>query len=60
VIAFGGIVENVDKLRELGVTDIFSISQAPISIEQAMTEAPALLQSTVERVMQEYKKALSF
>ncbi|MGD1045515.1 MAG: glycerate kinase [Bacteroidota bacterium] len=56
VIAFGGIVENAVNLNELGVTAIFPISQPPITIEQAMAEAPALLQNTVERVMWEYKK----
>jgi glycerate kinase len=56
VIAFGGIVENADKLHELGVTDIFPISQTSVSIEQVMAEAPMLLQNTVERVMQKYKK----
>lgn len=59
VIAFGGIIENMDKLYELGVTDIFPISQSPISIEQAMAEAPRLLQIAVERVMNRYRKALS-
>jgi glycerate kinase len=59
VIAFGGIVENAKNLHELGVTDIFPISQQPISVEQAMVDASTLLQNTVERVMQKYIKAVS-
>jgi glycerate kinase len=57
VIAFGGVVENADNLYEIGVTEIFPISQSPISIDQAMAEAPMLLQNTVEQVMQKYKKS---
>jgi len=60
VIMSRSIVENADKLHELGVTDIFPICQSPISIEQAMAEAPVLLQNIVERVMQKYRKVLSF
>jgi glycerate kinase len=55
VIAFGGIVENADNLYKLGVTEIFPISQFPLSLEQAMAEASMLLQNTVKRVMQKYK-----
>jgi glycerate kinase len=59
VIAFGGVVENADNLYELGVTEIFPICPDTISLEQAMVEAPMLLQNTVERVMQKYRKVLS-
>jgi glycerate 2-kinase len=57
VIAFGGIVENADILYELGVTKIISLCKEPASIEQAMTDAPMLLQKKVETVMQMYKKS---
>jgi glycerate 2-kinase len=60
VIAFGGIVEEADRLHEFGVAEIFPINRPPISIEEAMAEAPALLQHTVERVMQGYKKDSNF
>ena len=55
VFAFGGIVENIDNLHELGITHIFSIRPESVPIEQAMTEAKRLLQDKVEKVMREYK-----
>jgi len=54
IIAFAGAVERADSLYELGVTSSFSICQGPMSLEQAMAEAPMLLQNAVERVMLVY------
>jgi glycerate kinase len=55
VIAFGGIVEDAENLRELGIKKIYPISQSPISLQQSMAEAAVLLQNAVEKAMQEYK-----
>lgn len=55
VIAFGGIVENVDNLRELGIKEIYPISQPPISAERSMAEAAVLLQKAVKKALQVYK-----
>jgi glycerate kinase len=55
VMVFGGIVEDAENIRELGLKEIYRISQSPVSVKQSIAEAPTLLQKAVERAMREYK-----
>ena len=54
VIAFAGSVEKADNLYGLGVTSLFSICEGPMSIDQAIADAPMLLRNKVEQVMRVY------
>jgi glycerate 2-kinase len=55
VIAFCGIVENVDELADLGVSYIYPICSRHISAEHSMVIASELLESTAAGVMELYK-----
>lgn len=54
VIAFAGVVENVDNLKNLGISNIFSISSNNLPIEKSIANASTLLQNKVESVIRKY------
>lgn len=54
VVAFAGTVEQADNLYELGITNYYSISEFPISVEKSIANASILLQDSVERVMKRH------
>lgn len=53
VIALAGLIdtEAFEKIRQIGIKAIFSICPGPISLPQAMKQAPALLADTAEQVL---------
>lgn len=51
IIAFAGVIENVDKLKRLGISDFYSISSNDMLIDQSMAIASTLLQNKVEDVI---------
>lgn len=50
LIAIAGTVEEVDKLYDIGVSSAFSIIEKPMSLEDAMKDAPILLQKSAENI----------
>ncbi len=51
-IAFAGSVgKGTEKLRPYGIQAVFSIVNAPMTLDQAMNQASALLEYTAEQVM---------
>lgn len=51
-IAFGGrVLDGIDELYKLGVTSIFSITPAVITLEEALGNGSANLEKTVENVV---------
>ncbi|MEE9572624.1 MAG: glycerate kinase, partial [Candidatus Neomarinimicrobiota bacterium] len=54
VIAFAGVVENVDNLKNLGISNLYSISSNKILIEKSIANASTLLQNKVESVIRKY------
>ena len=54
IIAFAGIVENIDNLEKLGISNFYSISSNKIPIEKSIAKASTLLQSKVESVIRKY------
>lgn len=51
IIAFAGVIENIDKLKRLGISDFYSISSNDMLIDQSMATASTLLQNKVEDVI---------
>ena len=51
VIAFAGTIEPAPNLYDMGLKSYFSICDGPKSLEQAMKDAPVLLENITERVM---------
>jgi glycerate kinase len=51
IIAFAGVIENVDKLKRLGISDFYSICSNDMLIDQSMAKASTLLQNKVEDVI---------
>ncbi|MBN1398432.1 MAG: glycerate kinase [Bacteroidetes bacterium] len=55
VIAFAGILENADNLKELGIADYYQINSSPAPDKKFMMRASEFLQETVKIAMQKYK-----
>ena len=53
VIAFAGIIENIDKLKIPGISAFYSINTKEIPNDQSMANAYTLLQNKVEDVVRE-------
>lgn len=51
IIAFAGVIEKVDKLKRLGISDFYSISSNDMLIDQSMAKASTLLQNKVKDVI---------
>lgn len=51
----GQIGKNANVLYDLGIDSIFSITSGPMTLEDAVSNAPELLMDTAERVMRFYK-----
>ena len=52
VIAIAGSLgEGVESLYDHGIASVFSIVDKPMALEDAMKDAPALLERTAERVL---------
>lgn len=51
----GQIGKNARVLYDLGIDSIFSITDGPMTLEDAMSNTPELLMDTAERVMRLYK-----
>lgn len=49
-IVIAGIVENIEKLYEIGVSSGFSIIDKPMSLEDSMKNASILLEKSAERI----------
>jgi glycerate kinase len=54
IIAFAGVVENVDNLKNLGISNLYSISSNKILIAKSIANASTLLQNKVESVIRKY------
>lgn len=50
LIVIAGMVENIENLYETGVSSIFSIVEKPMSLEDAIKNAPTLLEKSAERI----------
>ncbi|MDI3528344.1 MAG: glycerate 2-kinase [Thermoanaerobacter sp.] len=50
LIVIAGTVEDIEKLYEIGVSSIFSIVEKPMSLEDAIKNAPTLLEKSAERI----------
>ncbi|AEM78960.1 glycerate kinase [Thermoanaerobacter wiegelii] len=50
LIVIAGTVEDIEKLYEIGVSSVFSIMEKPMSLEDAIKNAPTLLEKSVERI----------
>ncbi|HHW57660.1 MAG TPA: glycerate kinase [Clostridia bacterium] len=50
LIAIAGTVEDIENLYEIGVSSIFSIVEKPMSLEDAIKNAPTLLEKSAERI----------
>lgn len=53
----GQLGEGIEELYDLGFDSVFSIVDGPLSLQEALADAPKLLQHTAERVMRLYKAA---
>ena len=51
IIAFAGIIENIDKIKRLSISEFYSISSNEMSIDQSMAEASTLLQNKVKDII---------
>ncbi|MFV9567791.1 glycerate kinase [Thermoanaerobacter mathranii] len=49
-IVIAGTVEDIEKLYEIGVSSVFSIMEKPMSLEDAIKNAPTLLEKSAERI----------
>ena len=59
VIAIAGKVgDGIDEIYDLGVTSIFSITDQPMQLEEAMEQADILIQSCIENIMRIVKYIL--
>lgn len=54
IIAFAGVIESVDKLKRLGISDFYSISPNDMLIDKSMAKASTLLQNKVEDVIKAF------
>ncbi|MDP9750736.1 glycerate kinase [Thermoanaerobacter pentosaceus] len=50
LIVIAGTVEDIEKLYEIGVSSVFSIMEKPMSLEDAIKNAPTLLEKSAERI----------
>lgn len=50
LIVIAGTVEDIENLYEIGVSSIFSIVEKPMSLEDAIKNAPTLLEKSAERI----------
>ncbi|SHE85687.1 glycerate kinase [Thermoanaerobacter uzonensis DSM 18761] len=50
LIVIAGTVEDIEKLYEIGVSSIFSTMEKPMSLEDAIKNAPTLLEKSTERI----------
>lgn len=56
IVICGSVGNNIDKLYEQGVTAIFSIINAPMALEKAITDAEILYHSAADNVFRLLKK----
>ncbi|MEE9573911.1 MAG: glycerate kinase [Candidatus Neomarinimicrobiota bacterium] len=54
IIAFAGVIENGDNIKNLGISNIFSISSNDLPVEKSIANASTLLQNKVESVIRKY------
>ena len=50
LIVIAGMVEDIENLYEIGVSSIFSMVEKPMSLEDAIKNAPTLLEKSAERI----------
>ncbi|EGD52480.1 glycerate kinase [Thermoanaerobacter ethanolicus JW 200] len=50
LIVIAGTVEDIEKLYEIGVSSVFSTMEKPMSLEDAVKNAPTLLEKSAERI----------
>ncbi len=50
LIVIAGMVEDIEKLYEIGVSSVFSTMEKPMSLEDAIKNAPTLLEKSAERI----------
>jgi glycerate kinase len=50
LIVIAGTVEDIEKLYEIGVSSVFSTMEKPMSLEDAIKNAPTLLEKSAERI----------
>lgn len=50
----GGVAEDVSKLHEIGIDAAFSLCRAPLTLEQALEQAPTLLAQVTEHVVRAF------
>ena len=54
IIAFAGVIENGDNIKNLGISNIFSISSNDLPVEKSIANASTLLQNKVVSVIRKY------
>ncbi|MBT1278849.1 glycerate kinase [Thermoanaerobacter sp. CM-CNRG TB177] len=50
LIVIAGTVEDIEKLYEIGVSSVFSTMEKPMFLEDAIKNAPTLLEKSAERI----------
>lgn len=54
----GGVGCNAEVLYDLGIDSIFSIVDSPMTLEEAVSKAPVLLEKTAERIIRVIKTVI--
>lgn len=57
VVLAGSVEKNIDQFHEQGVIACFPIVNEPMSLQEAMDNAPSLLEYTASQVLRLYKRA---